>query len=314
MTGSISIPNLIAAGVHFGHRISRWNPKMRPYIYGTKNMIHIVDLRHTVRGLVRATSFLNRLVAAGREVVFVSTKRQARTIVRKEAERCGMHWVTERWLGGTLTNHATIRQRLDRLEFLERLEATGEIAEYSKKMVSSLRRERLKILRNLEGIRNMVRIPGALVAIDVKREAIAVREANKLGVVVIGIVDTDSDPEGVDIVIPGNDDAFRSLEVILGPLADAVIAGRDKRIEEQRMAQRRQEEEAAERAERAAAGPEEAAAPSPAEQPKAAEGNGSARPEASEIEAPPPDPGAAPEPATAPAGSHHQEEAPERDQ
>ena len=244
MTGRISIQDLIDAGVHFGHRVSRWNPKMRPYIYGTKNMIHIIDLRHTIRGLVRATNFLTRLVESGREVVFVSTKRQARDIIRREAERCSMHWVCERWLGGTLTNHATIRQRLDRLEYLERLEVTGEIASFSKKMISSLRRERLKILRNLEGIRNMVKIPGALIVVDVKREAIAVREAQKLGVVVIGIVDTDSDPDGVDIVIPGNDDAFRAIEVILKPLADAIIAGRDKRLEEQRIAARRSEEEA----------------------------------------------------------------------
>jgi small subunit ribosomal protein S2 len=241
LTERISIPTFIQAGVHFGHRVSRWNPKMRPYIYGTKNMIHVIDLRETVRGLVRATNFLSRLVASGREVVFVSTKRQARSILRQEAERCDMHWVTERWLGGTLTNHATIRQRLDRLVFLERLESTGEITSYSKKMISSLRRETVKILRNLEGIRGMVRIPGAMVVVDVKREAIAVREANKLGVVVIGIVDTDSAPDGVDIVIPGNDDAFRAIEALLKPLANAVIAGRDKRAQEQHMAARREE-------------------------------------------------------------------------
>ena len=255
MAERISIQELIGAGVHFGHRVSRWNPKMRPFIYGTKNLIHIVDLRHTVRGLVRATNFLSRLVAAGREVVFVSTKRQAKNIIQREAERCGMHWVTERWLGGTLTNHATIRQRLERLDFLEKLEATGDIDHYSKKMISSLRRERRKILRNLDGIRNMVRIPGALIVVDVKREAIAIREANKLGVVVLGLVDTDSDPAGIDIVIPGNDDAFRAIEVVLRPLADAVVAGRDKRIEEQKLAARQREEDAPQPAAPAAAAP-----------------------------------------------------------
>ncbi len=268
MTGTvnISLEELIQAGVHFGHRVSRWNPKMKPYIYGVKNMIHIIDLRHTVRGLVRATAFLTRMVAAGKEVVFVSTKRQAKAIIRREAERCGMHWVTERWLGGTLTNHATIRQRLERLEYLERLEATGEINTFSKKMISSLRRERQKILRNLEGIRNMVRIPGALIVVDVKREAIAVREANKLGVVVIGLVDTDSDPDGVDIVIPGNDDAFRAIEAILRPLADAVIAGKDKRIEQQRLAARsREEAEAAEVPETVPPEPTQAESPEKAE-------------------------------------------------
>ncbi len=229
MTG-INIQDLVASGVHFGHRVSRWNPKMKPFIYGTKNLIHIVDLRQTVRGLVRASGFLSRLAAAGKDVVFVSTKRQAQAIIKGEAERCGMHWVTERWLGGTLTNHATIRTRLKRLEFLEHLETTGEIDGYSKKMISSFRRERRKILRNLEGIRNMRTLPGALIIVDVKREAIAVREANKLGVVVIGLVDTDCDPDGVDIVIPGNDDAFRAIEVMLKPLAEAIIAGRDKSV------------------------------------------------------------------------------------
>ncbi len=232
MTG-IDIQELIASGVHFGHRVSRWNPKMKSYIYGTKNLIHIVDLRHTVRGLVRAANFLSRLAAAGKDVVFVSTKRQAQAIIRREAERCGMHWVIERWLGGTLTNHTTIRTRLKRLEFLEHLETSGEIDGYSKKMISSFRRERRKILRNLEGIRNMRQIPGALVVVDVKREAIAVKEANKLGLVVIGLVDTDCDPDGVDIVIPGNDDAFRAIEVVLRPLADAVIGGRDKSVSAQ---------------------------------------------------------------------------------
>lgn len=235
---SIQIQDLISSGVHFGHRVSRWDPKMARYIFGTRNLIHIVDLRQTIRGLVRAMAFLSRLAATGREVVFVSTKRQAQAIVRREAERCGMHWVTERWLGGTLTNHATIRQRLKRLEFLESLEASGEIESYSKKMISSLRRERRKILRNLEGIRNMREMPGATVVIDVKREAIAVREANKMGAVVIGLVDTDGDPDGVDIVIPGNDDAFRAIEIILKPLADAVLAGRDKRDVAQEMAAR----------------------------------------------------------------------------
>jgi small subunit ribosomal protein S2 len=228
---AINVQDLIASGVHFGHRVSRWNPKMKQFIYGTKNLIHIVDLRHTVRGLVRAANFLSRLSATGKDVVFVSTKRQAQAIVRREAERCGQHWVIERWLGGTLTNHTTIRTRLKRLEFLEHLETSGEIDGYSKKMVSSFRRERRKILRNLEGIRNMRDIPGALVVVDVKREAIAVKEANKLGVVVIGLVDTDCDPDGIDIVIPGNDDAFRAIEMVLRPLADAVIAGRDKRVE-----------------------------------------------------------------------------------
>jgi small subunit ribosomal protein S2 len=260
LTETISLEDLIKAGVQFGHRVSRWNPKMAPYIYGTKNQIHILDLRQTIRGILRAASFLSRMVAAGAgrsEVVLVSTKRQARAIIQREAERCGMHWVTERWLGGTLTNHATIRARLERLNHLEKLEATGGIEDYSKKMISSLRRERRKIFRNLEGIRNMVRMPGAMIVVDVKREFNAVREARKMGLVVIGIVDTNCDPDGVDIPIPGNDDAFRAIEVILKPLADAIMAGRDKRTEELRAVSRESEAP-----EKAAAGP--APAPSPA--------------------------------------------------
>jgi len=274
LTGKITIQDLVEAGVHFGHRLSRWNPKMKPYIYGTKNQIHIIDLRYTLRGLIRGAHFLTRLAATGREVVFVSTKRQAKAIIRREAERCGMHWVTERWLGGTLTNHATIIKRLKRLEELERLEATGEIEKFSKKMISSLRRERRKILRNLEGIRRMKLIPGAMIVVDVRREAIAVREANKMGVVVIGLVDTDSDPTGVDIIIPGNDDAYRAIEIVVKYLTDAIIAGRDKLIEGAAIAQKREElpEEAAPEEAAGAASPEVAAGVSPAPSPSAAVG------------------------------------------
>ncbi len=231
MTNSITITDLVKAGVHFGHGVSKWNPKMKPYIHGKKNLIHIIDLRKTLRGIVRATNFVQKVSATGREVVYVSTKRQAKAILRKEAERCGMHWVTERWLGGTLTNHKTIRRRLKRLEFLEQLEQTGKIETYSKKMISSLRRERRKIHRNLEGIRNMEEIPAVLVAIDINRERNAIREANKLGLVTIGICDTDSDPDGVDILIPGNDDAFRSIEMLLRPITDAVLSGKRARSE-----------------------------------------------------------------------------------
>jgi small subunit ribosomal protein S2 len=218
--------DLVEAGVHFGHRASRWNPKMRPYIYGKRNLIHIIDLRETVRGILRAAKYLTRVAAQGSLVLFVGTKRQARDIVQREASRCGMPFVTERWLGGTLTNFRTIRSRLKRLEELERLEATGEIQTYSKKMIASLNRERNKISRNLSGIREMNRLPEALVVIDPRREHNAVAEANKLGIKVVAMIDTDCDPDVVDLPIPGNDDSMRSIELLLTRLASAVIEGR----------------------------------------------------------------------------------------
>jgi small subunit ribosomal protein S2 len=218
---------------------------MEPYIFGKRNLIHIIDIRETIKGIVRACNFLSNLVATGKEIVFVGTKRQAKTLVQREAQRCGMHYISERWLGGTLTNYHTIRERLKRLEELEGLERSGEIEHYSKKRISSLRRERKKITRNLEGIRNMKQLPGGLVVIDIRREYIAVREARKIGIPVLGIVDTDCDPTAVDIVIPGNDDAYRSIQQILKVLTDSVIAGRDKYVTTQaELEKARQEEEA----------------------------------------------------------------------
>src|SRR6202034_3951237 len=176
------VKSLVDAGVHFGHRVSRWNPKMQPYIHGKRNMIHIIDVRETVKGILRAKRLLQNLVAAGKDVLFVGTKRQARHAVEEESKRCGMHYVSERWLGGTLTNFRTIRARLNRLEELEKLWATGQIETYSKKMKSTLLREMTKIKSNLEGIRKMERMPGVMFIIDTRREHIAVKEARKLGV------------------------------------------------------------------------------------------------------------------------------------
>lgn len=223
------VRELVDAGVHFGHRVSRWNPKMAPYIFGKRNHIHVVDIRETMKGLLRAKKFLAGLVAAGHDVLFVGTKRQARESVQKHAARCGMHYVSDRWLGGTLTNFRTIRSRLARLEELEALESTGSLSQYSKKMGSILTRELRKIRRNLDGIRRMTRVPGALVIVDVKREHIAIREARKLGIPTICVVDTDSDPDSADIIIPGNDDAMRAIEIILSQLADAVEEGKRSR-------------------------------------------------------------------------------------
>jgi small subunit ribosomal protein S2 len=220
---------LVDAGVHFGHRVSRWNPKMEPYIHGKRNMIHIIDVRETVKGLLRAKKLIAQIVSSGKDVLFVGTKRQARHSVEEEAKRCGMHYVTERWLGGTLTNFRTIRARLLRLEELEKLWETGQIETYSKKMKSTLQREMTKIKTNLEGIRKMERMPGIMFLVDTRREHIAVKEARKLGVTTAAMIDTDSDPDLIDLPVPGNDDAMRAIEIIVHELADAVIEAKAAR-------------------------------------------------------------------------------------
>ena len=202
---------------------------MKPYIYGKRNLIHIVDLCQTIRGLVIASKFAAKLARDGREVIFVGTKRQARSIIQSEAERCGMHFVTERWLGGMLTNFRTVRQRLKRLTELETMEQTGEIQEYSKKMISSLNRERRKILRNLDGVRNMTEPPGALVVIDPHKEHIAVKEARKLGIPTICLTDTNCDPDMVDIIVPGNDDAIKAIRILCKVVGDAIEKGKKER-------------------------------------------------------------------------------------
>src|ERR1700733_11199175 len=220
------VKSLVDAGVHFGHRCSRWNPKMQPYIHGKRNMIHIIDVRETIKGLLRAKKLVQQTVAAGKDILFVGTKRQARHALEEEARRSGMHYVSERWLGGTLTNFRTIRARLNRLEELEKLWESGQIETYSKKMKSTLAREKEKIHANLEGIRKMERIPGVMFIVDTRREHIAVKEARKLGVLTVALIDTDSDPDLIDLPIPGNDDAMRAIEIILKEMADAVIEGK----------------------------------------------------------------------------------------
>jgi small subunit ribosomal protein S2 len=226
------VKSLVDAGVHFGHRVSRWNPKMEPYIHGKRNMIHIIDVKETIKGLLRAKKMIQNMVAGGKDILFVGTKRQARHAVQEEAARCGMHFVSERWLGGTLTNFRTIRARLNRLDELDKLWETGAIeAGYSKKMKATLGRERDKIKANLEGIRKMERMPGAMFIIDTRREHIAVKEAKKLGVPTIALIDTDSDPDLIDLPVPGNDDAMRAIEIIMRELADSVIEGKQGRVD-----------------------------------------------------------------------------------
>jgi small subunit ribosomal protein S2 len=229
-TGVLTPRDLLQAGVHFGHSVSRWNPRMKPYIYGKRNLIHIIDLKATIRGLVKAYHFIERLASKGDLILFVGTKRQARGVVEAEAKRCGMPYVSERWLGGTLTNYATIRLRLKRLHEIEDMEKTGAIHVYNKKEISAIQREKRKLLRNLDGIRNLDRLPTAMVVIDPMHEAIAVEEADRIRAATVCLIDTDGDPDRADVVIPCNDDSFRVIQIILGRLADAVISGRSRYV------------------------------------------------------------------------------------
>ncbi len=223
------VNDLIDAGIHFGQHRSNWNPKMGPYIYGVRNKIHIIDIRETIKGLLLAKKFVTRIVSEGKDLCIIGTKRQARGAIEHYAVEVGMPYVTERWLGGTLTNFRTIRERLKRLEELERLVETGEIQTYSKKMTSQLGREQRKITRNLQGIRTMTKLPGALFVVDVTREVNALREARTLGIPTICLVDTDGDPDLVDIPIPGNDDSMRSIDVVVREICAAVNEGKTGR-------------------------------------------------------------------------------------
>ena len=228
------VTSLIEAGAHFGHRVSRWNPKMAQYIYGRKNLIHIIDIRETLRGILRAKKYLNQVAAGGSLVLFVGTKRQASEVVEREALRCGMPFVSERWLGGALTNFRTIRNRMSRLEELERIINSDQINTYSKKMQSSLNREYRKIYRNLNGLRTLNRMPECLVIVDPNKEKNAVKEARRLGITTVALIDTDCDPTTIDLPIPGNDDGIRSIDLILKQLSDSILAGRAENPELQK--------------------------------------------------------------------------------
>ncbi|HZL72083.1 MAG TPA: 30S ribosomal protein S2 [Planctomycetota bacterium] len=217
---------LLVAGVHFGHKVSRWNPKMAPYIFARRNLIHIIDVRETVKGLIKACHFLEKLAAKGELILFVGTKRQACTVVRNESKRCGMPYVAERWLGGTLTNYATIRERLGRLKTIETWEEDGTINRYGKKEQASIAREKRKLIRNLDGIRMLDRLPAALVLIDPMHESIAVAEADKVGAATVALIDSDGNPDAIDVPIPGNDDSMKVIQIVVAKLADAVLEGR----------------------------------------------------------------------------------------
>jgi len=229
---------LINAGVHFGHGVSRWDPKMAPFIFAKRGNIHIIDVKKTLKGLLIAKKLLADVVSSGKDVVFVGTKRQAQKAVESIAEKCGMHYVSQRWLGGMLTNFRTIRSRLQRLEQLEAMVEDGTLDSESKKQASRLKREMRKIKANLQGVRNMSRLPGAVVVVDAKKEYLALREAKKLEIATIGLLDTDSDPDTVDVAIPANDDSIRAVDLILNELADAVAIGKTMTAVRQEVPQR----------------------------------------------------------------------------
>ena len=222
----IALKDLLEAGVHFGHQTKRWNPKMKAYIFGERNGIYIIDLAKTAKLFREAEQFTTDLAADGRTILFVGTKRQAQDAIAEEAQRCGMYFVNQRWLGGLLTNFATIQRSLGRLRDLEAMETDGRYDTLSKKEISQLEKEKRKLQKNLEGIRNMSRLPDALFVVDTRKEQIAVDEARKLKIPVIGVVDTNCDPDEVDYVIPGNDDALRAIRLFASRMADAVLAGR----------------------------------------------------------------------------------------
>jgi len=221
----IGLQELLAAGAHYGHLTRRWNPKMKPYIFMEKNGIHIIDLNKTKRLLAVAADAMEKIAAEGKRVLFVGTKQQAKDIIKREAQRCGMHWVSERWLGGMLTNFTTIRKSIKRLQNIEKMMVDGTFDRMVKKERLILTREKEKLEKVFEGVRELTRLPGALFIVDIKKEHIAVKEANRLGIPVFAIVDTNCNPDGVDYIIPANDDSVRTIDLIVTYMADKIIEG-----------------------------------------------------------------------------------------
>ena len=226
--GYVSMKQMLETGVHFGHQTRRWNPKMKPYIFGSRKGIHIIDLQQTVKLYQKAHDFIVDVAASGNNVLFVGTKRQAREVVRTEAERVGMYHVTNRWLGGTLTNFQTIKGSIERLKNLEKMFEDGTVNRFLKKEIVMMQREVKKLNADLGGIKNMEDIPGAAFIIDPKKEDIAVKECRKLGIPIVAVVDTNCDPDMIDFVIPGNDDAIRAIKLFAGSIADACLEGEAK--------------------------------------------------------------------------------------
>ncbi|MDQ7791142.1 MAG: 30S ribosomal protein S2 [Clostridia bacterium] len=222
----VSMKQLLEAGVHFGHQTRRWNPKMAPYIFTDRNGIYIIDLQKTVRKIEEAYNFVKQLSMEGGTVLFVGTKKQAQQSVTEETERCGMFYVNQRWLGGMLTNFQTIRKRIDRLKELEQMQASGKLELLPKKEVAELMHEKSRLEKYLKGIKDMKKLPSAMFVIDPRKERIAVAEARKLGIPIVAIVDTNCDPDEIDYIIPGNDDAIRAVRLLTSKMADAVLEGR----------------------------------------------------------------------------------------
>ncbi len=245
----ISMKQLLEAGVHFGHQTRRWNPKMAQYIFTERNGIYIIDLQKTVRKADEAYSFVRDLSMQGKSLLFVGTKKQAQESIASEAQRCNMYFVNNRWLGGMLTNFRTIRTRVDRLNQIDKMEQTGQLAALPKKEAIKLMHEREKLEANLGGIREMKKLPGALFIVDPRKEHIAVAEARALGIPIVGIVDTNCDPDEIDYVIPGNDDAIRAVKLIAGKMADAVLEGKQGRQDASAADEEEAEAPAAEEAE-----------------------------------------------------------------
>ena len=223
---AITMKELLEAGVHFGHQTKRWNPKMKEYIFGQRNGIYVIDLGKTAKLFRKAEEFVSTLASNDRTILFVGTKRQAQDLIQEEARRCGMYFVNQRWLGGLLTNFMTIQRSIGRLRELEAMAEDGRYETLSKKEIARIEKEKKKLHKNLDGIRHMSRLPDAVFVVDTRKEKIAVDEARKLKIPIIGIVDTNCDPDDVDYIIPGNDDALRSIRLFVGRIADAVISGR----------------------------------------------------------------------------------------
>lgn len=226
LMANATVKEMLQAGLHFGHQTRRWNPKMKPYIYGPRNGIYIINLDITKKLFDKACNFVEKEVVKGGSVLFVGTKRQAQSIVREEARRCGMFYVESRWLGGMLTNFQTIKNSIDRLKSIESMQEDGSINRFPKKEILLMEKERIKLERNIGGIKDMKTLPNVIFVIDPRKESIAVNEARKLNIPVVAITDTNCDPEGVDFVIPGNDDAIRSIRLVSGNIADAVLRGK----------------------------------------------------------------------------------------
>ncbi len=279
---SITMKQLLEAGVHFGHQTKRWNPKMKEYIFGERNGIYIIDLQKSLRLFKNALQFVQELAAGGKTVLFLGTKRQAQDVIQEESTRCGMYYVNQRWLGGLLTNFTTIQKSIKRFRELDAMRTNGQYDLFSKKEIARYERERKKLEKNLSGIKDMGNLPDAIFVIDTRKESIAIHEARKLGIPIIGVADTNCDPDEIDYIVPGNDDALRAIRLITATVADAFLSGKAlyeaqqkelaEQMERQRQQQAQQAAAAREAAARAAAAAAEAAARISAEGKEGAEG------------------------------------------